>query len=87
MGRMHKQRQHKACQHKHSWLLYQTEESQSAWGNQSANHPTSFIRSKRTTVFSGSFTRQDAKWTWTLSHDSSVIGIYCLPITSESCVN
>ena len=65
---------------------YQTEESQSAWSNQSANHPTSFIQSKRRTVICGDFTRQDAKWTWTESHDSCVIGVSCLPIASKGCV-
>ncbi|KAL7383922.1 hypothetical protein ABVT39_020722 [Epinephelus coioides] len=84
---MHKQRQTRT-EHLKSMTspnlsdstCFQTEESQSAWSNQSANHPTSFVRSKRRTAFSG-----DAKWTWTGSHDSCVIGVYCLPITSSRC--
>lgn len=52
--------------------------------NQSANHPASFIQSKRRTVFSGDFlTCQDAKWTRTGSHESCVIGVCCLLVMIE----
>lgn len=88
MGSMDKQRRHsKHFQSMSSPNISdsthsRTGKSQSAWSNQPANHPTSFVQSERRTVFSGDIT----KWTWTESHESCVNDIRCLPIMSEGCV-
>lgn len=64
----------------------QAQQSQSAWSNQSANHPTSFIQSERRTVFSGDYLpgcQMDLdRKPWQLCD----IGICCPPIMSEGCV-